>query len=567
MLLLSYLVEQEVVDRPASHNSSVDLSLPAPSFQKELQDLDEKWSRMARLEALITMGHKSSPHQPAFSPVKVPVSHQPPPGSISQTPFMQSAALSGQAGPVSGPDGAQALPVSTVTRSSPLDNLYPDNDPEPVFQQPSSVPSTQSSTGQVLFSARDAIPPDQTEEGELSDPEQEPEDPQDSDSGEKDKIISEDQNYRETVRGVRAFMGWTHIPDLEYSPTSGTDNPWTGHCSQPVGKVSVLLPPEDWLCKKLENMNLVLLEGYPSKSSEPGGLHMDQFLRPPKSQSRWYGIHPAEPTDPTRPGKYVNTWPNDVAKINSAFPHIAKQSVANSQPAVHPLSQDTVRKWEKSAKESSYICNQAAGFNRCITKLQDSVQEQVRILHHEMGKGKSSAKAQAALDELHYLTTFNQNVSFAMGKSLQHLSDFTFTQMANLTLVRRDSYLEHLKPGVKPDTFAALRNCPLNGYALFPDAIIRKAEDDITQHEAAKRTSQPGLGHGGFAGAQKRGQNRYQPYSTGWKSQDATKPSGNSGKDMPAWKSFGGRGRPRGRGRGGPANHGSRGSKDVHPYK
>ena len=152
-------VEQEVVDLPASHNSSVDLSLPAPSFQKELQDLDEKWSlRMARLEALITIYHKSSPRQLAFSPVKVPVSHQPPPGSISQTPFMQSAALSSQAGPASGPDGAQALPVSTVTRSSPLDNLYPDNDPDPVFQQPGPVPSTQSSTGHVPFSAQDVIP-------------------------------------------------------------------------------------------------------------------------------------------------------------------------------------------------------------------------------------------------------------------------------------------------------------------------------------------------------------------------------------------------------------------------
>ena len=75
-------------------------------------------------------------------------------------------------------------------------------------------------------------------------------------------------------------MGWTHIPDLEYSPISRADNPWIGHRSQPVGKVSILLPPEDWLCKKLENMNLVLIEGYPSKSSEPGGLHMDQFLRP-----------------------------------------------------------------------------------------------------------------------------------------------------------------------------------------------------------------------------------------------------------------------------------------------
>ena len=76
---------------------------------------------------------------------------------------------------------------------------------------------------------------------------------------------------------------------------------------------------EDWLCKKLENLNLVWIEGYPSKSSELDGLLVDQFLRPPKSQSRWYGIHPAEPKDPTRPGKYVNTRPNDAAKHKSAF--------------------------------------------------------------------------------------------------------------------------------------------------------------------------------------------------------------------------------------------------------
>ena len=53
-----------------------------------------------------------------------------------------------------------------------------------------------------------------------------------------------------------------------------------------------------------------------------------------------------------------------------------------------------------------------------VSKIQDSVQEQLKILHAELGKGKSSSKAQAALDELHYLTTFNQNVSFAVGKSL-----------------------------------------------------------------------------------------------------------------------------------------------------
>ena len=83
-----------------------------------------------------------------------------------------------------------------------------------------------------------------------------------------------------------------------------------------------------------------------------------------------------------------------------------------------------------------------------------------------------------------------------MGKSLQHISDFTFVQMANLTLVRRDSYLENLKPGVKHDTLSVLRNCPLNGYAMFPDAVIRKAEDEITQYEST--TSQPGPGRGGL---------------------------------------------------------------------
>ena len=92
------------------------------------------------------------------------------------------------------------------------------------------------------------------------------------------------------------------------------------------------------------------------------------------------------------------------------------------------------------------------------------MQDNLKALQTELSKGKSKVKAQAALDELHYLTSFNQNVSFAMGKSLQHLSDFTFVQMANLTLLRRDAYLENLKPGVKHDTLSALRNCPLNGY-------------------------------------------------------------------------------------------------------
>ena len=65
-------------------------------------------------------------------------------------------------------------------------------------------------------SARDIIQPGQTEEGELSELEDQP----DTDNTETDRAMSEDQNYRETVTGIRAFMGWSHIPDLEYSPTT-----------------------------------------------------------------------------------------------------------------------------------------------------------------------------------------------------------------------------------------------------------------------------------------------------------------------------------------------------------
>ena len=140
--------------------------------------------------------------------------------------------------------------------------------------------------------------------------------------------------------------------------------------------------------------------------------------------------------------------------------------------------------------------------------------------------------------------------------------------MANLTLVCRDSYLDHIKPGVKLDTFSALRNGPLNTHALFPDAVIRKAEDEIAQFESLKRTNQPGPGRGGFAGNQKRQQNRYQPYSTHWKQgQEASQTGGATGKDMLAWKSFGGRSRVRGRGRGGQPGHGTRPPKEQGQYK
>ena len=46
------------------------------------------------------------------------------------------------------------------------------------------------------------------EEGELSNHDQ------DSATAEVDQAASEEQNSRETVRGIRSYMAWTHIPRL-----------------------------------------------------------------------------------------------------------------------------------------------------------------------------------------------------------------------------------------------------------------------------------------------------------------------------------------------------------------
>ena len=140
--MVSQVESQDLDLAVSSHNSSMDLSLPQPSFRKELQDLDEKWSvRMARLEALLTIGQRPA-SQPSFSPVKVPVAHKPPAGSLSHTPFMLFSVPSGQAGPASGPDQIQTQATTTTTFSvdmvSPLDNLYQEPDLEPVFVHPAS---------------------------------------------------------------------------------------------------------------------------------------------------------------------------------------------------------------------------------------------------------------------------------------------------------------------------------------------------------------------------------------------------------------------------------------------
>ena len=73
--------------------------------------------------------------------------------------------------------------------------------------------------------------------------------------------------------------------------------------------------------------------------------------------------------------------------------------------------------------------------------------------------------------------------------------------MANLVLIRRDSYLDFVKRGVKQDTMNLIRNAPLFGYGLFPDAAIMTASS-VAQ----------GPGPGASQHTAWKGPHRYKPY-------------------------------------------------------
>ena len=175
------------------------------------------------------------------------------------------------------------------------------------------------------------------EEGVLSD-----QDP-DVTATHPNQTLSEEQNYRETMRGIRSFMGWTHIPDMDTTTATSDDNPFAGPKTQPTGKVSVNMPIDEWLCRKMGKLNLTLVEGYPSRSPEAGGLLKDQIVQPARSQAKWYGLVSRQQKSETGTGKTVSTWNTDASKVNSTYSRIARAAgIASTPPASRQISQDNL---------------------------------------------------------------------------------------------------------------------------------------------------------------------------------------------------------------------------------
>ena len=536
----------------------------------QLFALSDKISeQFARFQALLSRGN-------IFTAPSMPVNPVPAHKVLSDTPFLDPSSAR-PTGPVWLPaeaednKGSDAKPEKTRSSQATTEDMTDTGSQALPAKAPVSQPAVQSTgpptkelsaTGPTpsysLASAtyRTTGPEDYPQASVYSDLPYDPEDSEHysasepdegelSDTGEKQEV-TEDMNYRETVQSVRSFMGWNHIPvfEADFSEPDKSNNPWKGKVPRRPARVSVAMPPDDWLCQKLERLNTTVAEGYPSRSQDSSGLKKDQFIKMPKSQARWYQMHTLKPDTTPRPGKSVFSWRNTEAKVNSQFPRITKaSSYPPSGPVSRPISQEYLRRWERNTKEGSYIVNQAAGFNRCASELQDRMNHSLVCFQSNFNKGKAPKEVSEALHDLKDYLAFHQNVSIAMGTSLQHLADCLFVNMANLVLLRRDSYLDHVKPGVKPDTWTRLRNAPLFNYGLFPDDLICIAEQDITKSESTSAAPRPGPGAMQRTGW--RNQNRFQPYDR--------RDSRNAAPAEPAqpWRQFArGRGRSRGRGRG-----------------
>ena len=62
----------------------------------------------------------------------------------------------------------------------------------------------------------------------------------------QEQHLSEEQTYREIMGGIHSFMGWSHIPEMDSA--TNPDNLFTSPKTPVLGKVSVQMPTEVWLC-------------------------------------------------------------------------------------------------------------------------------------------------------------------------------------------------------------------------------------------------------------------------------------------------------------------------------
>ena len=80
--------------------------------------------------------------------------------------------------------------------------------------------------------------------------------------------------------------------------------------------------------------------------------------------------------------------------------HSKPSDLTSSGRLSRPISQETLSKWEKCAKEVLYIVNHIVGLSRCTNEIQEKIFEKTTILQTDPSKVNSSTKVTDALNDL-----------------------------------------------------------------------------------------------------------------------------------------------------------------------
>ena len=270
--------------KPSANKKKSSSSRPSA---EDLKQLDDKWAeRFSRLQAMLLAKTFTVPVEPVVKPASDV--------TTSQKPFFDpGATTSSLAVEKSGPclDQATGEAVEEMqTATQPLGAPGAGIATQPV-QAPGSFPEVQPTGEGDVSAASDSEADQLSVTGSLDDEiHRDRSADRDVSRDYPDSEPTEEANYRETMRGVRNSMNWHKVPEFETVSSTADDNPFAGAHVKPTGKVSVKLPVDDWLCRKMSSLNLTLTEGYSTRNTDNTGLLRDQFIKTPRS-SRWYGMH------------------------------------------------------------------------------------------------------------------------------------------------------------------------------------------------------------------------------------------------------------------------------------
>ena len=238
---------------PTPKASSKKKSSSTKSRSDDIKDLDEKWSEcFVRLEAMLVSKTFTVPVNPVQNPPSVVTSDQPffDPGT-STTGLSSGVTVGGTGSSLDQTTGEAGVMREAVNKSAtrtvegPGTDVKQQNATQPVeapsagtVTQPVEAPGagpkvlptgTGSAALHAEFTGSDSEEEFQSEPGSPIDGNVRDGSPDLTRDKSADQELSEESTYRETIRGVRSFMGcrWHQIPEFDIV-SSTDDNPFDG---------------------------------------------------------------------------------------------------------------------------------------------------------------------------------------------------------------------------------------------------------------------------------------------------------------------------------------------------